>query len=88
MTSAPRLARSSLNCTPTTPTLSVAVAETVIVPATVAPVVGAAMETVGGLLSTVTLTAGDVAVFPAASRATAVRVWEPLAASVVFQEME
>src|SRR5207247_10701600 len=37
VTSAPRLAPSSLNCTPTTPTLSVALAETVIVPATVAP---------------------------------------------------
>jgi hypothetical protein len=39
-------------------------------------------------LETVTLTALEVAVLPAASRATAVRVWEPLAASVVFQEME
>src|SRR5437773_42809 len=46
--SAPRLAPSSLNWTPTTPTLSVALAETVIVPATEAPAVGAASETVGG----------------------------------------
>src|SRR5205807_1944632 len=67
--SAPRLAPSSLNWTPTTPTLSVALAETVIVPATEAPAVGAASETVGGALSTVTLTAAEVAVFPAASRA-------------------
>src|SRR5437867_11305247 len=35
VSSAPRFAPSSLNCTPTTPTLSVALAETVIVPATV-----------------------------------------------------
>ena len=40
MTSAPRLAPSSLNCTPTTPTLSVALTATVIVPATVAPAAG------------------------------------------------
>src|SRR5256885_1270978 len=46
------------------------------------------METVGGLLSTVTLTAGEVVWLPGASRATAVRVREPSAASVVFQEME
>src|SRR5207249_2070802 len=55
VTSAPRFAPSSLNCTPTTPTLSEAVAETVTVPATVATVAGAVIETVGGLLSTVTL---------------------------------
>src|SRR2546427_8031550 len=51
VTSAPRLAPSSLNCTPTTPTLSVALAETVIVPATVAPAAGAVSETVGGVVS-------------------------------------
>src|SRR2546427_6159894 len=51
VTSAPRFAPSSLNCTPTTPTLSVALAETVIVPATVAPAAGAVSETIGGVVS-------------------------------------
>src|SRR5438552_17911630 len=46
------------------------------------------METVGALLSTVTLTAAAVAVLPAASRATAVKLCEPLLAVVVFQEIE
>src|SRR5437667_990090 len=89
VTSAPRFTPSSLNCTPTTPTLSVASADTVIVPDTVAPVDGAVMETVGGVVSlkTVTLTATAVAVFPAASRATAVKVWAPLVAAVVAQEI-
>src|SRR5439155_5437896 len=86
VTSAPRLAPSSLNCTPATPTLSVALAETVIVPATEAPAMAAVSETVGGALSTVTLTAAEVAVFPAASRATAVRVCAALVTVVVFQE--
>src|SRR3989442_613895 len=67
--------------------LSVALAEIVTVPATVAPATGAIREIVGGVLSTVTLTAAAVAVWPAASRATAVKVWEPLAARVVSQEM-
>src|SRR6059036_2072118 len=49
--SAPRLAPSSLNWTPTTPTLSVALAETVTVPVTVAPLDGAVRETVGGVVS-------------------------------------
>src|SRR2546427_5062542 len=42
----------------------------------------------GAALSTVTATAVEVAVFPAASRATAVRLGEPLATRVVFQEIE
>src|SRR5712692_1069609 len=46
------------------------------------------VEISGGVLSTVTLTAAEVAVFPAASRATAVRVWAPSATKVVFQEIE
>src|SRR5436189_15617 len=49
--SAPRLAPSSLNWTPTTPTLSAAVALTVVVPVTVAPPAGAVIETVGGVVS-------------------------------------
>src|ERR1700704_4041968 len=45
-----RLAPSNLNCTPTTPTLSVALADTVTaVPHTIAPLAGAVIETVGGV---------------------------------------
>src|SRR5438445_4522135 len=89
LTSAPRLVPSSLNCTPATPTLSEALADTVTVPVTVAPLAGAVKETAGGVVSfaTVTLTAAAVAALPVASRATAVKEWEPLAAGVVFQEM-
>src|SRR2546422_9537944 len=54
VSSAPRLAPSSLNCTPTTPTLSEAVADTVTaLPETVAPLTGAVIETVGGVVSVV-----------------------------------
>src|SRR5439155_1451879 len=49
--SAPRLAPSSLHCTPTTPTLSSAAAETVTVFETVAPPSCALIETVGGVVS-------------------------------------
>src|SRR3989454_150472 len=69
------------------PTLSAALADTVIVPETVAPEIGAVTETVGGvvsLLATVTWTPA-VAVFPAASRATAVREGVPFGTAVVFQ---
>src|SRR5439155_389764 len=52
VSSAPRLAPSSLNCTPTTLTLSAAVAETATVPFTVTPPAGAVIETVGGVVST------------------------------------
>src|SRR5262249_52483603 len=52
--SAPRLAPSSLNWTPTTPTLSEALADTVIVPDTVAPAVGLVRLTVGAVVSAVT----------------------------------
>src|SRR5436309_6741516 len=86
VSSPPRLAPSSLNWTPTTPTLSDAFAVTLTVPPTVAPFAGDVMLTAGGLLSTVTVTAEDVAVLPAASRATTVRVCEPLVAVVVFHE--
>src|SRR5438876_4432268 len=51
VTSAPRFVPSSLNCTPTTPTLSLALAETLIVPATEAPMAGAVIDTVGGVVS-------------------------------------
>jgi len=91
--SAPRFAPSSWNWTPTTPTLSDALAETVIVPETVEPDVGLVMESVGGVVSavellTVTVTALDVVRFPAASRAMAVSVCEAFDAVVVFHEME
>src|SRR3989442_7329449 len=88
MSSAPRLTPSSLNWTPTTPTLSVAFADTVIVPETVAPADGAVMETIGGVRSfaNVTLTAPAVAVFPAASPAPAAWVWGPLPAQGVAPE--
>jgi hypothetical protein len=64
--------------------VSLAVAETVTVPETVAPLGGAVRETVGAPLSTVTATPLLVVVFPAASRATAVRVCAPLLAVVVL----
>src|SRR5439155_25191815 len=89
VTSAPSLAPSSFNCTPATPTLSVALAETEIAPETMEPADGAVMETAGGVVSaTVTLTAVAVAVLPAASRATAVSVCAPMAATAVFQLVE
>ena len=74
VSSAPRLAPSSLNWTPATPTLSVALAETMIVPDTVAPEAGAVMETTGGVrsatdpTSVVKVKSADVARLPAASR--------------------
>jgi hypothetical protein len=66
-------APSSRNCTPTTPTASVAVAPTDTVPETVAPGVGALMSTTGGVVSGAGVVAGAGAVWaerlPAASRA-------------------
>src|SRR5437773_1743133 len=91
VSSAPRLAPSTRNCTPATPTLSEAEALTVTVPDTVAPDAGALMLTAGGVVSafdTVMLTGDEVVRFPAASLATAVRVCEPLPTVVVFQETE
>src|SRR6266851_4055456 len=72
VTSAPRLAPSSLNWTPTTPTLSEAVAETVTMPKMVAPLAGAVRETVGGVVSggarVVKVTSPETARLPTASR--------------------
>src|SRR5579859_2068670 len=48
---APRFAPSNLNCTPATATLSDATAETSRVPDTMAPSVGAVIETEGGVVS-------------------------------------
>ena len=87
MSSAPRLAPSNWNCTPATPTLSLALAETVMLPETVAAFAGADIETVGGVVSaleTVTVTEA-MEVFPAASRARALSVWLPLLTVVLFQ---
>ena len=69
VTSAPRSAPSSLNCTPATPTLSEALAEAVTVPATADPEAGAVIETIGGVRSSVVkVKSPEVARFPAASR--------------------
>src|SRR6185295_17755739 len=87
----PRFAPSSRNCTPTMAMLSEAVAETVtLVPATVAPLAGAVIATVGGVASTlltVTETGADVVELAAASRATAVSTCVPLAIVVVFHDI-
>src|SRR5467141_3104277 len=90
VSSAPALTPSNWNCTPTTPTLSEALAVTVIVAETVAPEAGEVMLTVGAVVSlnTVTVTGAEVVRLPAASRATAVRVCEALLAVVVFHEIE
>src|SRR3954451_11238150 len=70
--------------------LSDAVAVTAtLLPATVVPLAGAVIATVGGVASTlftVTATAPAVVVLPAASRATAVSACDPFAEVVVFHE--
>src|SRR2546428_14029510 len=77
VSSAPRVAPSSLNWTPATPTLSEADAATgTAEPDTVAPLAGAVSKTVGGVVSvlaTVTLTAAGVAGVPAAAGGSAGR---------------
>src|SRR6187551_1724613 len=93
VSSAPRLAPSSLNWTPMTPTLSLAVALTVVVSLTMAPSLGAVRFMSGGVVSgsgllTVMVTDAEVAELAAASRATAVRVCEPLADVAVFHVVE
>src|SRR6185436_724350 len=90
VSSAPSATPSSRNCTPTTPTLSLALAVTLTVALTVAPPAGALTLTVGPVVSgtaldTVTLRAAEVVWLPAASRARAVRECVPLPAVVVFQ---
>src|SRR3989442_14071079 len=76
VSSAPTFVPSSLNCTPTTATLSLALAVTGVVPESVDPAAGAVMLTVGDVVSlfTATLTGAEVVTLPAASRATAVSV--------------
>src|SRR6185436_2110420 len=51
VSSAPRLAPSILNCTPATPRLSLALADTVVVPLMLAPAAGAVSATAGGVVS-------------------------------------
>src|SRR6266849_8457376 len=51
VSSAPKLAPSIVNCTPATPTLSEALAETGTVPWIVAPLLGEVTLTVGGVVS-------------------------------------
>ena len=55
VSSAPRFTPSSLNCTPTTPTLSLAVAVTFVVPVMLAPAAGAVIDTEGAVVSPVTV---------------------------------
>ena len=75
VSSVPRFAPSRRNCTPATPTLSEALAVTVVVAETVAPAAGAVTDTVGGVVSPVP---------PSALKATscmtqAVPFWVPVA---------
>src|SRR5207253_8443235 len=62
---------------PATPTLSVAVAETVLAPVTVAPAAGAVIDTAGGVVSLNVTVKVSVAVLPAASRAVTVSPFAP-----------
>src|SRR6266852_3212445 len=81
MTSAPSPAPSTKNCTPATLMLSEAVAEMVIIPDSVVPLIGDVRPTAGAVgggvagraLETVTVTAPEVVLRPEALRATAVR---------------
>src|SRR5437773_1855175 len=91
VSSAPRLAPSTRNCTPATPTLSEAEALTVTDPDTVAPDAGAVMLTAGGVVSefdTVTVTGDEVVRLPAASRAVAVGGWGTRLTAVEITESE
>ena len=73
MTSLPRFAPSSLNWTPATPRLSLALAVTETDAETVDPLAGAVIDTAGAA-TTFATTAVEVVRLPAASRARAVRV--------------
>ena len=89
MSSAPRLPPSTKNCTPTTPTLSDALADTLTEPDTVEPPEGAVTDTAGGVVSgggesVVVVTVVDRAeLLPAASNALTAYVYAvPLARPV------
>ncbi|MFZ0636971.1 MAG: hypothetical protein WAM08_15730 [Candidatus Acidiferrales bacterium] len=91
MSADPTFVPSTWNCTLAivAPPAALALAVTVTVPFTVEPLVGAVIETVGGVvltLFTVTFTPALVAVFPFESFATAVNVWLAFVALVVFHE--
>jgi hypothetical protein len=91
VSSAPAFTPSTLNCTPMTRTLSDALAVIVTVAETVDPLAGAVIDTDGRVLSallTVTLTEAEVVLWPAASRATAVRTCVPFVTPVVFHDFE
>ena len=85
----PTFAPSSCSCTLAMPSLSEAVALTVIVAFTVALLDGELIDTVGGMLLellTVTFTPVLVVLLPAESLATAVSVWLPLETEVLLHE--
>jgi hypothetical protein len=85
----PRLVPSNWNWTLAIPTVLEGLAETVIVPETVAPAVGAVSDTVVVVtLLTVTVTAAEVVCVPAVSVTIAVRLWLPFAIPVVFHDAE
>lgn len=88
--SAPRLAPFNLNWTPTTATLSVAVAATEIALETVAPFAGVERLTLGGVVSgaavTVTLTAELAVIAELLSVASAVNATDPIAVGVQAHE--
>ena len=93
VSSAPKLAPSTWNCTLATATLSLAFAVIEMVELTVAPFAGAVIETVGGVVSgllllTVTVTVALVVLLPAASFAIARNVCDPLLAVAVLHEVE
>ena len=69
----PRFPLSRVNCTLAIPTLPEAVAETVTIPETIAPLAGEVIVTMGALFETMTVTVA-VDVFPAVFLATALRV--------------
>jgi hypothetical protein len=83
VSSAPKLAPSSLNWTPTNKLLSEALALTVVEPDTVPPSAGAVITTTGAVLSTVILAVPDVVILPALSIAVAVIAWLPSLKPVV-----
>src|SRR5947207_7123325 len=86
---APRFKPSSLNCTLDTLALSVADAVTVSAdPATMPPLIGAEIETVGRVLSTTILSGAEVTVFPSVSFPIAVSTCGPLGAAIVFHAIE
>src|SRR5216117_2877129 len=80
VSSAPRLAPSSRNCTPATPTLSDALAVTATVPDTVAPEAGAVRVTLGGVVSAAPASAlnATICITQAFEFCVAVALYEPV----------